>query len=169
VCRSGTQVDRVWTLDLSDLESVRWFTSRIEDVLERLDTVVANAGVVMLLFDKSHGVEGFGKPIAVMSNLRFTPFSEIEGARRLVGVKPALAVVSFESYYTVRFFEARRATENQRNSSGELKTQIGGRRRADTVFRSYWKFRLSGMAVVRRMHARLIPHYQLPLFRIGLF
>lgn len=55
-CRDSTTIE-VWDVDLTKYDSVRAFVGRLNKDLDRLDGFIANAGVELINFDESEGIE----------------------------------------------------------------------------------------------------------------
>lgn len=87
-------VGEVWELDLTSLDSVEAFTQRIS-VLDRLDALIANAGVAMASFQVVEGVE-LSLLVNVVSTmlLAFRALPKLQESARKLEVQTHLVIVS---------------------------------------------------------------------------
>jgi len=84
----------VWELDLTSLDYVEGFARRIE-TLERLDGLIANAGVATTHFEVVEGME-LSLVVNVVSTmlLAFRALPKLKESARRFGIQPHLVVVS---------------------------------------------------------------------------
>jgi len=87
-------VGEVWELDLTSLDSVEAFARRI-DTLERLDALIANAGVATARFETIEGME-LSLVVNVVSTmlLAFRALPKLQESARRLGIQPHLVIVS---------------------------------------------------------------------------
>ncbi|KAK7420754.1 hypothetical protein QQX98_002558 [Neonectria punicea] len=90
-------VGEVWELDLMSLESVEIFSKRL-GTLERVDGLIANAGVVMTQFQTIEGVES-SLLVNVVSTmlLAFRALPKLQESARRFDIQPRLVIVTSNS------------------------------------------------------------------------
>jgi NAD(P)-dependent dehydrogenase (short-subunit alcohol dehydrogenase family) len=87
----------VWELDLTSLDSVEAFARRIT-MLDRLDALIANAGVVMSSFQMVEGLE-LSLLVNVVSTmlLVFRALPKLQKTARTLGVQTRVVIVTSNS------------------------------------------------------------------------
>ena len=87
----------VWELDLASLDSVEEFAQRIS-TLDRLDALIANAGVIMSSFQTVEGME-LSLLVNVVSTmlLNFRALPKLQESARKLGGQTHLVIVSSNS------------------------------------------------------------------------
>jgi NAD(P)-dependent dehydrogenase (short-subunit alcohol dehydrogenase family) len=87
-------VVEVWQLDMADYSSIKSFAAKCSS-LERLDVVIANAGILKTTFEESDGVEVTIKVNVIGTFLlSISLFSILRNSRRKTGQTPRLVVTS---------------------------------------------------------------------------
>jgi NAD(P)-dependent dehydrogenase (short-subunit alcohol dehydrogenase family) len=105
VSSSSSTVMEVWSLDLCSFESVKAFCRRAETELERLDVLLANAG--MLTVSTVKMAEGYEMQITVnvistyLMALLLLPLLKRTAVR--FNVQPAITVVASEAHFMVGY------------------------------------------------------------------
>jgi retinol dehydrogenase-12 len=90
-------VGEVWELDLTSPESVEAFAQRVA-MLDRLDALIANAGVIMGTFQQIEGME-LSLLVNVVSTmlLAFRALPKLQDSARKLGVQTHLVIVTNNS------------------------------------------------------------------------
>lgn len=87
----------VWELDLASLDSVEKFVKRVNS-LDRIDAIIENAGVALLEFTKSEGIE-MSLMVNVLSTmlLAFRVLPKLKECAKKFNIQPHLVIVSSET------------------------------------------------------------------------
>lgn len=87
-------VGEIWELDLTSLDSVEAFAQRVS-MLDRLDALIANAGVIMSKFQTVEGMELslFVNVVSTML-LAFRALPKLQESARKLGLQTHLVIVS---------------------------------------------------------------------------
>lgn len=91
------EVGEVWELDLTSLDSVEVFSRRLSK-LNRLDALIANAGVVMAQFQAAEGIE-LSLLVNVVSTmlLALRTLPKLQESAHRFGIQPRLVIVTSDS------------------------------------------------------------------------
>lgn len=87
----------VWELDLTSMDSVESFAKRLNN-LDRVDALIANAGVVAGNFQKIEGIE-LSLQVNVLSTmlLAFRALPKLQESAQKLGIQPHLVIVTSNS------------------------------------------------------------------------
>ncbi|CAM1510741.1 Fc.00g082540.m01.CDS01 [Cosmosporella sp. VM-42] len=143
-----SNVGEVWELDLTSFESVEAFAKRLS-TLNRLDALIANAGVVMTQFQVVEGME-LSLVVNVVSTmlLSLRALPQLQATGRNFGIHPRLVIVSSN---TALESNMTRVIENlQGDVFDALSTKKGFK-----TFAQYPKTKLLEIYAVRQLAALL--------------
>jgi NAD(P)-dependent dehydrogenase (short-subunit alcohol dehydrogenase family) len=98
---SSTQTSgilQVWPLDLSSFDSVKAFSKRITEQLDRVDGVIENAGVALLEFSLTEGCEST-ITVNVLSTLLLAVLllPKLKESAKQFGILPHLSIIASET------------------------------------------------------------------------
>ncbi|KAF7557022.1 hypothetical protein G7046_g6152 [Stylonectria norvegica] len=145
---NSNSVGEVWELDLASFDSVEAFAKRLNS-LERLDALIANAGVVMTKYQEIKGME-LSLVVNVVSTLLLSlrALPKLQATARSFGVQPRLVVVSSNAALAS---DMKRAVEKlQGNVFDALSVEKGY-----SAFVQYPKTKLLEIYTVRQLAALL--------------